>query len=98
MHRDALEEQNWTYRQELREFFRQADDADPDSPHIRFFPNYMSTAPIDHRQIPRFHERRLTMVEGIRAGVAPLLILFLEMVGMFLFAHWAMVRADVGRE
>ena len=98
VHRDALEEQNWAYRKELREFFYQTDDADPDSPHIRFFPNYMSKAPIDHRQIPRYRERRLTVVEGVQAGAAPLLILILEMVGTFLFAHWAMVRADVGRE
>ena len=45
------------YRQALRDFLRGRDAADRDSPHVLYFPNYMSQAPLDGRQMPRFGER-----------------------------------------
>lgn len=98
VYRDALEGQMWEYRRTLREFFRQADAADPESPGLWFFPDYMSTAPLDPARIPRFVERRMTLADGVIAGAAPLSILLLETLAAILLALWAINRADITRE
>ena len=98
VNRDALEEQMWVYRDELREAFRLIDAEDPASPKIPFYAEYMSTAPLDHRRIPRFRERRLSVAEGISSSTAPIVILVLETLAALLFAVWSVNRMDITRE
>lgn len=87
------------YLEHLRSFLRDRDEADPDSPHVRFFPTYMSQAPMDPRHIPRFSEDRLTPLESVAAAPAPLIVLALEALAALWFALWAFHRmplADTG--
>lgn len=83
------------YRQALRDFLRGRDAADRDSRHVLYFPDYMSQAPLDGRQMPRFGERPVSLGAGIAHGYIPLLILVLETLAAFLFAVWAVNRTDL---
>lgn len=83
------------YRQELREFFRARDEADPDSPHIYFLPDYLSARPLEPALIPRFRQAPLSLAESIAAGLAPIAILALEAALCFCCALWAFDRRDL---
>ena len=83
------------YRQELREFFRQYDAADPDSPHVYFLPAYMSARPLDPALIPRFREAPLSFGESLETGLVPLLVLALEAGLAGVLALWAFNRLDL---
>ena len=87
--------QAWQYRDTLRDFVRTRDAADADSPHVLFFPEYLSTAELDHRNIPRFKETPLPLAESVAAGLGPIVILALEAAGGFFFALWAFNRMDL---
>jgi len=95
MRYDHFLDQAWQYRNTLRNFLRGRDAADPDSPHLLFFPDYMSDKPLDHRHIPRFEEVPLSLAEGVTRGVVPIVILVLEAAIAFFFALWAFNRAEI---
>lgn len=88
--RQALE-----HRDTVREFLRDRDAADPDSPHVHFLPQYMSMRPLDGDDLPRFQEKPLSFAEGLAAGIVPLLILTGEALLAMLFALWAINRVNV---
>ena len=83
------------YRTTLRDFLRTRDATDRNSPHILFFPGYMSGEPLNGREIPRFGERPVPLSESLALGYLPLLILLLETLAAFLFAFWAVNRTDL---
>ena len=83
------------YRETVRDFLRGRDAADGDSPHVLFMPEYMSEAPLDGDDIPRFQERPLAFGEGLPYGMAALIVLLVELLAAFLLALWAVNRADV---
>jgi len=87
--------QAWQYRDTIRDFLRTRDAADPDSPHLYFFPDYLSEKELDHRNIPRFKEMPLSLAESVSAGMLPILVLVLEAAGGFFFALWAFNRMDL---
>ena len=93
--RDLAFELAWQYRDTLRDNFRARDAADPDSPHITFFPEYMSREPLDPANIPRLELRRPSLGEGVAAEVTPIVILVLEAALAFFFAVWALNRTDI---
>jgi ABC-type transport system involved in multi-copper enzyme maturation permease subunit len=88
--RQALE-----YRQTLRDFVRARDTADADSPRIHFLPGFMSDAPLDAEQIPRFQEQPLSPAQGLADSVVPAVMLLTETLLALLFAIWAVNRTDV---
>jgi ABC-type transport system involved in multi-copper enzyme maturation permease subunit len=96
--RDALEERMWRYRRNLRESFQQIDTQDPDSPHVLFFPGYLSRAPMDPARIPRFEDHVWGLTGGHARSMVPMLVLLLEAVASGLFAVWALNRADLTRD
>jgi hypothetical protein len=95
LRRDLAFERAWQYRDTLREFVRARDAADPDSPHIRFFSDYMSDKPLDPDNIPRLELKRPTLKEGLEAEMTPIVVLVLEVGLSFFFALWAFNRAEI---
>lgn len=83
------------YREHLRDFVRAQDAADPDSPHILFYPAFLSDAPLDPALVPRFREVPLPLAESTRRGLVPIVMLLLEAAGAFFFALWAFNRMDL---
>ena len=86
--------QGWRYRDALRDFIRSRDSADPDSPHQRYLPGFLSTRPIDTTLIPRFQEVAISLPRSLAEGVFPIALLVLETCLAFVFALWAFNRAD----
>jgi len=87
--------QGWRYREAMRDFLRDRDATDPDSPHVLFLPEFMSAEKLDAGHIPRFKEVPLPLSESIAAGVVPITILVLEAALAFFFSLWAFNRADL---
>jgi ABC-type transport system involved in multi-copper enzyme maturation permease subunit len=87
--------QAFDYRETLRAFLRDHDAADGDSPHALFLSDFMSKAPLDSEQLPRFVERPLSPTQGVAFSVVPLLVLLAETLAAFVFALWAVNRADI---
>lgn len=87
--------QAWAYLQNLRDFLRARDERDPDSPHVHFFPGYMSQASLDYREVPRFTEDRLTIAESAVWARWPLITLAMEALLALWLALWAFHRASV---
>ena len=94
-HFRAFFDDAWRYRDDLRQFLRAADAADPDSPHVLFLADYMSEAPVSADRIPRYVGRRLSLAEGLAAAVVPLVVLLLETTLAFFLALWAIQRTDI---
>lgn len=88
-------EQAFELRETLRVFLRERDAADGDSPHVLFLPDFMSRASLDDEHMPRFVERRLSPAQGLAFSVVPAVVLLGETLAAFLFALWAVNRADV---
>ncbi|MBT4608886.1 MAG: ABC transporter permease subunit [Gemmatimonadetes bacterium] len=91
----SFDTQAWRYRDDLREFLRARDAADPDSPHILFLEGFMSQRPLDSDDVPRFKERPLSFAAALTAGVVPITILLLETVLALLFALRMFNRAEL---
>ena len=83
------------YRKQLRHFVWEQDAADPDSPHVRYLGEFLSSAPLTPDQVPRFVERPLSAADGLAFSLVPVVVLLLETGAVFLFALWAVNRADV---
>lgn len=92
---EHFEPQAWGYLETLRAFLVDRDAADPASPHIHLFPQYMSTAPLDHRQMPRFVEDKLTISESLSRLWGPVVTLLIEALLAFLLAQVAFHRASI---
>ena len=92
---EHFEPQAWGYLETLRQFLTDRDAVDSESPHVAMFAQYMSTAPLDHRQIPRFVEDKLTIGESISRARAPMIILFLEALAALWLALVAFHRANI---
>lgn len=86
--------QGWRYRDALREFIRSKDSADPDSPHLLYLPDFLSSQSIDTTLIPRFRETPIPLAGSLAAGIFPVALLVLETCGAFFFALWAFNRTD----
>lgn len=76
-------------------YLRERDAADGESPHVLFLPAFMSQEPLDGDHIPPFVERPLSPADALAFGVVPLVVLLAETLAAFLFALWAVNRADV---
>lgn len=92
---EHFEPQAWGYLQTLREFLTARDEADPDSPHVHLFGQYMSQAPLDHRDMPRFVEDRLTISESLAGSLKPIITLVVEVLVAFWLALIAFHRAPI---
>ena len=92
---ESFADQGWRYRETLRDFLRDRDATDPDSPHILFLDGFMSEKDLDSRHIPRFHEVPFPLGESVETGLAPIIILVLETMAAFYFALWAFNRSDI---
>lgn len=90
-----LLEQVWQYRLTLRDFVRERDAVDPDSPHVLFLPEYVSEREIDPEDVPRFVHRDLDLTEALAAGRTPVILLMVEALAAFAFALWAVNRMRV---
>ncbi|MFC1526412.1 ABC transporter permease subunit [Candidatus Latescibacterota bacterium] len=88
-------QQAWRYREDLRDFFRTRDAADPESPHVLFLPQFMSQQPLDPAHMPRFRVRPLPLSSSVAAGMPAILLLATETLAAFLFAFWAFARLDL---
>lgn len=93
--RQRFLQQVFDYRETVRAFLRDRDAADGDSPHALFLPDFMSKTPLDNEQLPRFVERPLSPAQGLAFSVVPLLVLLAETLAAFVFALWAVNRADI---
>ena len=90
-----LTEQVWQYRQTIRDFVRETDAADPDSPHVLYLSDYVSTREVDPETIPRFQQSELSLAEALAAGRTPVLLLLAEALLAFALATWAVNRMRV---
>jgi ABC-type transport system involved in cytochrome c biogenesis permease component len=92
---EHFEPQAWGYLEALRQFLEDRDARDPDSPHVPLFSRYMSEAPLDHRQIPRFVENKLTISESISGAMGPITTLLVEALAALWLAMLAFHRASI---
>ena len=83
------------YRQTFEAFFQAQDMRDPDSPHLFYHPDYMSSKPVDVAQIPKFQERKTDWRQGLVSAAVPLTILILYNGLFFLGAYIAFLRYDI---
>ena len=95
---EHFQPQAWGYLKTLREFLKDRDAVDRASPHIHLFPQYMSQVPLDHREIPRFVEDKLTIAESISQARRPIITLALEALVAFWLAMLAFHRASIAEE
>ena len=56
---------------------------------------FESNAPLDGEDIPRFGEKPLSPAQGLAYSVTPAVMLLIETLIAFLFAVWAVNRADI---
>ncbi|MEM7350810.1 MAG: ABC transporter permease subunit [Acidobacteriota bacterium] len=89
-------ERAWGFRTVLQRHVERLDRADPDSPQIHFFFNYLSFAPIDPEAVPRFELEESTFGEGLARSWKRLAALGLTTVFFALAALLAFARYDVG--
>ena len=92
---EHLVQQSWDYLETLRGFLRSRDAADPNSPHVLFYSDYLSNENLDSNNIPRFKYQHPPLAESISAGVIPLIVLILETAIAFFFAFWCFNRAEI---
>ncbi|MEW6751644.1 MAG: ABC transporter permease subunit [Candidatus Latescibacterota bacterium] len=83
------------HRDALRASFQAQDAADPASPHLLFYPAFLSRRDLDPQLVPAFREERLSLAEGVRQGLVPIVVLVLEAAAAFFFALWAVNRAQI---
>jgi ABC-type transport system involved in multi-copper enzyme maturation permease subunit len=83
------------YREHLRQFLQARDQADPESPHLTFLPDFMSQAALDPADIPRFERSTVPWHVRSENAVVPMVVLVLEMALAFFLALWALNRADL---
>ncbi len=91
----SFDTQAWRYRDDLRDFLRTRDAADPESPHILFLKGFMSQRPLEPNDVPRFQEQPLSWSASLAAAVGPITILLLETVLALIFAVRVFNRADL---
>ncbi len=66
------------YRRALARWMRVQDQRDPDSPHLLFFPQYLSQRPVDLESRPVFRMPPVSAWSSLRSAVPGLLLLVLE--------------------
>ena len=94
---EHFEPQAWGYLETLRDFLKDRDEADPESPHIHLFPQYMSQALLDHRLIPRFVEDKLTIAESVSRALGPMITLAVEALAALWLARWSSIAPALRR-
>jgi hypothetical protein len=92
----AFLDQAWAWRTALEERVRRLDAADPASPHILYFREYMSPRPLGPKALPRFAFRERTLREGVRSAQPALLAFALETVLLAAAALLAFTRYNAG--
>ena len=84
------------YRRELLDFFREEDQRDPQSLHLLFYGRRaMSQRSVDPDLIPRFRERRRSVMASIAAVTVDVALLILLNIILFMVAYMSFMRADV---
>jgi ABC-type transport system involved in multi-copper enzyme maturation permease subunit len=83
------------YRSVLEYWFRERDQADPESVHLLFQPGYLSLKPLNVASIPRIQFREPTVAEGLRDALWRIVILSAETLTMLFAAVIAFQRYDV---
>lgn len=93
-HYDAFVRQARRYRSRFVEFVLQEDRADPDSPHVYFVKEGLSSRPVDLRQMPHFVDR-FDFSAGLQAAAWDLVTLILLSIATFLAAYLTFLRCDL---
>jgi ABC-type transport system involved in multi-copper enzyme maturation permease subunit len=83
------------YREHLRDFLRARDQADADSPHIDFLPEFMSQAALDPSLIPKLDRKPVPWSTRFDNAVMPMAVLVLETALALFLALWAINRSDL---
>ncbi|HEX3525451.1 MAG TPA: ABC transporter permease subunit [Thermoanaerobaculia bacterium] len=92
----AFLDQAWAFRAALEERVRRLDAADPASPHILFFREYMSPRPLGPDPLPRFAFREQTLGEGVSSAQLVILAFALETLLLAASALLAFTRYNAG--
>lgn len=92
----AFVEQAWAYFDGLETQVARLDDADPASPHIHFFPGYLSTRPVDATSLPPFTFREPRLGEGLAAARRPGLLLLTATLLLAAALFFLFEQSDVG--
>ena len=83
------------YRSVLEGWFRERDQADPESVHLLFMPGYLSLKPLEVASVPRYRFREAAVADGLRDALGRIIPLLAETVIMLTAAVMAFQRYDV---
>jgi len=82
------------YRAQFVEFIQRQDLADPDSPHLYYVREGLSSRLLDPRTVPRFADR-FALADGLRTATWDLLLLGLLALVLFMAAWFSFLRCDL---
>lgn len=83
------------YIEHLMSWVQEVDSKDPESPHILYFSDYLSTKKISWSSVPRFQFREVRTLEITPAVITKITVLVLEALVLFVVALWRFLRYDV---
>lgn len=83
------------YRESYLEFFKTEDEKDPESFHVYYHPDYLSTKPVDFNRIPRFEEKEARVGERLRDAAKYMIVLIIYNLLIFLLVFYQFQKYDV---
>ena len=83
------------YRSVLEGWFRERDQADPESVHLLFMPGYLSLKPLEVASVPRYRFREPAVADGLRDALGRIVLPLAETVVMLAATVMAFQRYDV---
>lgn len=95
IHFQNLRNQVKRYREIYLEFFKTQDQKDPESFHIYYHPDYLSTKPVDFNHIPKFKEKDIRAHERLRDAAKYTVALILYNLLLFLLVFHRFQKYDV---
>lgn len=90
-------EQAWAFREVLAAHVEELDRGDPESPHLHFFPDYLSNRPVASEAVPRFFFAETSLREGVREAFGRLRALAIWTAALTVLAYAAFERWDPRR-
>jgi hypothetical protein len=88
--------QAWRFRDLLGERVAALDGADPASPHVLFFPDYLSQRKLPETPLPRFGFSEIPIRRGLDAARAGLALFAVETLALALGAFFSFSRLAAG--
>lgn len=88
-------EQVWAFHEVLAAYVGELDRRDPESPHLLFFPGYLSAQPVSVDEVPRFAFAEASLGEGLRAASGRLLALAVWTAALAALAYATFARWEV---